>query len=62
MLDHVKNHSGGLAQALELESQELTWMELNLIRLYRQLSEQDQLQMKRVIEALTTNPEAPAEG
>jgi len=61
MLDHVKNHSG-LAQALELESQELTLMELNLIRLYRQLSEQDQLQMKRVIEALTTNPEAPAEG
>ena len=37
-------------------------MELNLIRLYRQLSEQDKLQMKRVIEALTTNPEAPAEG
>ena len=61
MLDHVKNHSG-LAQVLELESQELTWMELNLIRLYRQLSDQDQLQMKRVIEALTTNPEAPAEG
>ena len=61
MLDRVKNHSG-LAQVLELESQELTWMELNLIRLYRQLSEQDQLQMKRVIEALTTNPEAPAEG
>ena len=61
MLDHEKNHSG-LAQALELESQELTWMELNLIRLYRQLSDQDQLQMKRVIEALTTNPEAPAEG
>ena len=61
MLDHVKNHSG-LAQAPELESQELTRMELNLIRLYRQLSEQDQLQMKRVIEALTTNPEVPAEG
>jgi len=60
MLDHVKNHSG-LAQALELESQELTVMELNLISLYRQLSEQDQMQMKRVIEALTTNPEAPVE-
>lgn len=61
MLDHVQNESGPVRTA-ELESQELSRMERNLIKLYRLLSEQDQLQMKRVIEALTTNPEDPAEG
>jgi len=44
----------------ELEWLGLTQIEHRLIRLYRLLSEQEQLQLRRMSEVLATNPEEPA--
>lgn len=44
----------------EFEWLSLTKIERRLIRLYRLLSEQEQLQLRRLSEVLATNPEEPA--
>jgi len=44
----------------EFEWLGLTQIERRLIRLYRLLSEQEQLQLRRMSEVLATNPEKPA--
>ncbi|URM27362.1 hypothetical protein LLY42_26660 [Pseudomonas frederiksbergensis] len=45
----------------EFEWLGLTQIERRLIRLYRLLSEQEQLQLRRLSEVLATNPEEPAD-
>lgn len=59
MLDNVKSDSG-CAQNGEFEWHSLTNVEKSLIRLYRQLCEQDRRQLRRVTETLAANPEEQA--
>lgn len=59
MLDHLNNERGSVG-ITELEWHGLTKIERRLIGLYRQLSEQEQLQIRRLSEVLSTNPEEQA--
>lgn len=59
MLDRTNNERACVGTT-EFEWPGLTKMELRLIRLYRQLSEQEQLQLRRLSEVLATQPEEPA--
>lgn len=59
MLDDVKNGSDKV-QSDEYEWNSLTKIERKLIRLYRQLCEQDRKQLRRVTETLSSNPEEQA--
>lgn len=56
MLDDVKNDNG-YAKSDEFEWGALSSVERRLVRLYRQLCEQDRKQLRRVTETLATNPE-----
>lgn len=59
MLDHLNNERGRVGNT-ELEWPGLTKIERQLIGLYRQLSVQEQLQIRRLSEVLSTNPEEQA--
>lgn len=59
MLDRMNNERGGVG-ITELEWHRLTKIERRLISLYRRLSEQEQLQIHRLSEVLSTNPEEQA--
>ena len=59
MLDRTKT------ELVSVETNEFEWMDLSkierrLIRLYRLLNEQEQLQLRRLSEVLATQPEEPA--
>ncbi|MCP1500630.1 hypothetical protein J2Y86_005337 [Pseudomonas migulae] len=56
MLDRTKN-DGVYVGIPEFEWLSLTKIERRLIRLYRLLSEQEQLQLRRMSELLASNPE-----
>lgn len=55
MLDDAKSDYGCVKKG-EFEWSSLTKVEQRLIRLYRQLREQDRKQLRRVTETLATNP------
>lgn len=59
MLDRTKTEpiSGGIT---DLEWLDLSKIERRLIRLYRLLNEQEQLQLRRMSQVLATNPKEPA--
>ena len=59
MLDRTNNERV-CAGIPEFEWLGLTKIERRLISLYRQLSEQEQLQLRRLSEVLATQPEKPA--
>ena len=59
MLDRTNKEQGG-AGINKPEWDGLTNMERRLIRLFRRLSHQEQLQVRRLSEALTANPEKQA--
>ncbi|WP_282362913.1 hypothetical protein [Pseudomonas sp. PS01297] len=59
MLDDAKTGSG-CVQNGGFEWHSLTNVEQGLIRLYRQLCEEDRKQLRRVTETLATNPEEQA--
>ena len=59
MLDRTK------IELVSVETNEFEWMDLSkierrLIRLYRLLNEQEQLQLRRMSQVLATNPKEPA--
>jgi hypothetical protein len=59
MLDRTKT------EPISVEINEFEWMDLSkierrLIRLYRLLNEQEQLQLRRMSQVLATNPKEPA--
>ena len=59
MLDHAKT------ELVSGETNEFEWLDLSkierrLIRLYRLLNEQEQLQLRRMSQVLATNPKDPA--
>jgi hypothetical protein len=59
MLDRTKT------EPISVESNEFEWRDLSkierrLIRLYRLLNEQEQLQLRRMSQVLATNPKDPA--
>lgn len=59
MLDRTKT------ELVSVETNEFEWLDLSkierrLIRLYRQLNEQEQLQLRRMSQVLATNPQATA--
>lgn len=59
MLDRTKT------EPISVESNEFEWRDLSkierrLIRLYRLLNEQEQLQLRRMSQVLATNPKEPA--
>lgn len=59
MLDCTKT------EPISVEINEFEWMDLSkierrLIRLYRLLNEQEQLQLRRMSQVLATNPKEPA--
>jgi hypothetical protein len=59
MLDRTKNELGSVVTT-EFELLSLTKIERRLIRLYRLLSEQEQVHLRRMSEVLATHPEEPA--
>ncbi|NWD54260.1 hypothetical protein HX878_05835 [Pseudomonas veronii] len=59
MLDRTSNESA-YVEITEFEWLGLTKIEQRLIGLYRRLSEQEQLQLRRLSEVLATKPEEPA--
>lgn len=59
MLDHTKNELGDVG-ITEFEWPSLTKIERQLIRLYRLLSEQEQVHLRRMSEVLATHPEETA--
>jgi len=59
MLDHTKNELGSVGTT-EFEWLNLTKIERQLIRLYRLLSEQEQVHLRRMSEVLATHPEDAA--
>ena len=59
MLDRTNNERG-CAVITEFEWLGLTIFERRLVGLYRQLTEQDRKQLRRLTEALATQPEEPA--
>lgn len=59
MLDRTKT------EPISVETNEFEWVDLSkierrLIRLYRLLNEQEQLQLRRMSQVLATNPNEPA--
>ena len=59
MLDRTKT------ELVSVETNEFEWLDLSkierrLIRLYRLLNEQEQLQLRRMSQVLATNPKEPA--
>ena len=59
MLDRTKT------ELVSVETNEFEWLDLSkierrLIRLYRLLNEQEQLQLRRMSQVLATNPKKPA--
>lgn len=56
MLDRTKNELGSVGTT-EFEWPSLTKIERQLIRLYRLLSEQEQVHLRRMSEVLATHPE-----
>ena len=58
MLDRAKIDNGPV-QTVEFEWQVLSKIELRLVGLYRQLTEEDRKQLQRLIEALASIPEEP---
>lgn len=58
MLDRTKKEHAGIGFS-EFERIGLTSIERRLIGLYRRLSEQEQLQLRRLSEVLATKPEEP---
>ena len=59
MLDLTKT------ELVSVETNEFEWLDLSkierrLIRLYRLLNEQEQLQLRRMSQVLATNPKEPA--
>lgn len=59
MLDRTKT------EPISVETNEYEWVDLSkierrLIRLYRLLNEQEQLQLRRMSQVLATNPNEPA--
>ena len=59
MLDRTKT------ELVSVENNEFEWLDLSkierrLIRLYRLLNEQEQLQLRRMSQVLATNPKEPA--
>jgi len=59
MLDRTKEELGSVGNT-EFEWLCLTKIERRLIRLYRRLSEQEQVHLRRMSEVLATHPEEPA--
>ncbi|PQP06337.1 hypothetical protein C5612_00800 [Pseudomonas frederiksbergensis] len=59
MLDRTNNERVSVGTP-EFEWLDLTQIERRLIRLYRLLSEQEKLQLRRMSEVLAINPEEPA--
>ena len=59
MLDRTKNELVSVGNT-EFEWLSLTKIERRLIRLYRLLSEQEQVHLRRMSEVLATHPEEPA--
>lgn len=59
MLDRTNNERV-CAGITEFEWLGLTTIERRLVGLYRQLTEQDRKQLRRLSETLATNPEEPA--
>lgn len=59
MLDRAKIDNGHV-QAVEFEWHAISKIERRLIGLYRQLSEEDRKQLRRLTEALATIPDEPA--
>ena len=59
MLDRTKNECVSVENA-EFEWLDLSKIERRLIRLYRLLNEQEQLQLRRMSQVLATNPNEPA--
>jgi hypothetical protein len=59
MLDRTKNELGSVGTT-EFEWLNLTKIERQLIRLYRLLSEQEQVHLRRMSEVLATHPEDAA--
>jgi hypothetical protein len=59
MLDRTNNELGAVGTT-EFEWLSLTKIERQLIRLYRLLSEQEQVHLRRMSEVLATHPEEPA--
>ena len=58
MLDRAKIDNGPV-QTVEFEWHVLSKIELRLVGLYRQLTEEDRKQLQRLTEALATIPEEP---
>jgi len=58
MLDRTKNERIS-AENAEFEWLDLSKIERRLIRLYRLLNEQEQLQLRRMSQVLATNPKEP---
>ena len=58
MLDRAKIDNGHV-QTIEFEWPTLSKIERRLIGLYRQLTEEDRKQLRRLTEALATIPEEP---
>lgn len=61
MLDRTKNELGSVGTT-EFEWLSLTKIERQLIQLYRLLSEQEQVHLRRMSEVLATHPEDAASG
>lgn len=59
MLDRAKIDNGHF-QTVEFELYSLSKIERRLVDLYRQLTEEDRKQLRRLTEALATIPEEPA--
>lgn len=58
MLDRTSNERA-CVESTEFEWSGLTKIERRLIGLYRRLSEQEQLQLRRLSEVMATKPEEP---
>jgi len=58
MLDRTNNELGSVGTT-EFEWLSLTKIERQLIRLYRLLSEQEQVHLRRMSEVLATHPDEP---
>ncbi len=59
MLDRTKDELGSVGNT-EFEWLSLTKIERRFIRLYRLLSEQEQVHLRRMSELLATHPDEPA--
>ncbi|MCK1791652.1 hypothetical protein [Pseudomonas violetae] len=58
MLDRTKTEPFSV-ETNEFEWRDLSTIERRLIRLYRLLNEQEQIQLRRMSQVLATNPKSP---